>query len=785
MTDYGYKIKLLIFIIVLLSQTLAQNGAYSNTWNLDNSMTVKARLPTTSTIEFEITAPSTGWCGFGFGTSMTNTDMFIIESTGSGVTFTDRYSTGQSAPGSDTTSDITGSTSTSGSTNTYTISRNLNTGDSQDYMISDGSHNMIYSYGSSTSMGYHGVSNYGAITLTTDSSTRTTSISSGSVSIDTDNATIHGLLLYFAWGVLGFVLVISGRYFKYFYLFRIYLHAMIGIIVLILSIIAVGGYGESGRTRKSANSFGDEHTSVGGLVITWTIVSSSLGLIAKGIQKFVKYKTLFAKYSRWVHIWVSYLLLAYSHIAFLSGMYYFDSPYTYLYYIHLAVIFLLHLTIEVIFQLKSKWKYDDLKTLEQKDFKEITIEEFQQCIKEGKKYALFDNYVLDVTWYSFDHPGSSYLIDANVGKDVGKYFVGSYSMENKAPAYTHSLIAGKILKKLVCAKIKDSDQTVIVPREEPNESVISGTHINPDAILARSNSNIFYVEGKDELMRDVYRFRLGNKSSLIKGFYSGLELSGRGYVLSSLQNHVCRYYTLCNCMSSKFYKQYLDAFKNILQGDVEGYKPLEYQQVLAEKDDYMEIVIKHYHQTKKGISTQLTYASAGDQFYVNAPVGKGHDIDFNSLKGTYMLFVGGTGILPYMDLFAYMVRNVIAKNSPNNCILSGEKFDHDMSDVHLILYTYNQNEQNAVGYDFVSQMAEVYKHFGIENQFTLVPKFTRQGDKRLDKEAMFEILTNQKNSSGLDKIWVCGPPPMNNLFYRYIKEISKKVGIDTLNIDIF
>ena len=376
MTVFGYTH--VILIIALLSQSLAQNGADSNTWNLDNSMTIKARMPSTTSIEFVITAPSTGWCGFGFGSTMTNTDMFVAESTGSGVTFTDRYSTSQSAPGQDTTSHITGSTSTSGNTNTYTISRNLNTGDSQDYAITDGSHNMIYSYGSSTSMSYHGAQNYGAITLTIDSTTRAVSISSGSVSIDTKNATIHGILLYFAWGVFSFVLVVSGRYFKYFYLFRIYVHAIIGILVLILSIIAVGGYGESGRTRKSVNALGDAHTGIGGLVITWTIVSSSLGLIAKGIQKFVKYKTLFAKYSRWVHIWVSYLLIVYSHIANLSGLYYFDSPYTYLYYVNLAVLALLHITIEVIFQLKSKWKYDDLKSLEEKNFKEITIEEFQQ-----------------------------------------------------------------------------------------------------------------------------------------------------------------------------------------------------------------------------------------------------------------------------------------------------------------------------------------------------------------------------------------------------------------------
>lgn len=70
-------------------------------------------------------------------------------------------------------------------------------------------------------------------------------------------------------------------------------------------------------------------------------------------------------------------------------------------------------------------------------------------IKDGKKYCLMDEYVLDVSYYRWEHPGSTYVIDSTIGKDVGKFFYGSYSLEDWVKPYTHSYIAGKVVLNLV------------------------------------------------------------------------------------------------------------------------------------------------------------------------------------------------------------------------------------------------------------------------------------------------------------------------------------------------
>lgn len=80
----------------------------------------------------------------------------------------------------------------------------------------------------------------------------------------------------------------------------------------------------------------------------------------------------------------------------------------------------------------------------------MSIEVF---LASEKKIALFDNYVIDMGGYLIEHPGTKYVLDECVKMDVGKYFFGSYTMENWVKPVRHSYIAGKGMMKLVIAKL--------------------------------------------------------------------------------------------------------------------------------------------------------------------------------------------------------------------------------------------------------------------------------------------------------------------------------------------
>lgn len=86
---------------------------------------------------------------------------------------------------------------------------------------------------------------------------------------------------------------------------------------------------------------------------------------------------------------------------------------------------------------------------------------FEERIKNGEKLVVLDNMVLDVSSFAYSHPGGQFLIDYNIGRDIGKFFYGSYILDgnNNDPSSIshrncHSNIARKIVNKLAIATLK-------------------------------------------------------------------------------------------------------------------------------------------------------------------------------------------------------------------------------------------------------------------------------------------------------------------------------------------
>ena len=67
-----------------------------------------------------------------------------------------------------------------------------------------------------------------------------------------------------------------------------------------------------------------------------------------------------------------------------------------------------------------------------------------------------DNLVLDLSTYASSHPGGAFTINYLVGRDISKFFYGSYALDgnqngpgHETSAHTHSNIARKIANKHV------------------------------------------------------------------------------------------------------------------------------------------------------------------------------------------------------------------------------------------------------------------------------------------------------------------------------------------------
>ena len=94
----------------------------------------------------------------------------------------------------------------------------------------------------------------------------------------------------------------------------------------------------------------------------------------------------------------------------------------------------------------------------------MSLTEFNDKVKEGKRYTLYNGYVINLFMFAGEHPGGRFLLDLIVGKDCGQFLDGSQTNVGGSKAlkgafagkpHLHSGPAYKILRSLAIAKLVD------------------------------------------------------------------------------------------------------------------------------------------------------------------------------------------------------------------------------------------------------------------------------------------------------------------------------------------
>ena len=237
-------------------------------------------------------------------------------------------------------------------------------------------------------------------------------------------------------------------------------------------------------------------------------------------------------------------------------------------------------------------------------------------------------------------------------------------------------------------------------------------------------------------------------------------------------------------MHTKVYPQYLSCFDSVLEDKEPQREFNSFQEMSEAWDNKLELVLKYYPQSKNGITKQLLNIKEDDRFFISGPLSRGYDLTEANMKGTTIVFVGGTGVLPFMDLFAYMARRIISKSESSKEVFPGENFEDELEEANFVVYGYYPKAADAWAIEFWIKASEIHKKFNAEGKFKFTPVYTRDGGKRLDKEQMFELLKGHHESTGIKNLWVCGPPPMNNMFQQYKSSIWKEFELNHKSIEI-
>lgn len=257
---------------------------------------------------------------------------------------------------------------------------------------------------------------------------------------------IHGWVLWAAWGLLGLVLLLSSRYLKTFR-FAIYIHIIAGMLVLIatlfMSFLAL---------RKAEWEIsGDPHDILGVIILASSVFITLTGFMAR-------YRVLKKLPINWLHRMSGFVMIILGQVTILTGVMSYSNNFsgqsTPIGIVHVAIFYGLWLIIEIIHQIRLRMLAksvagDDHSEQEERIY---SMEEFNLLIAKGRQLVILDDLILDIKNYIHNHPGGQKVLQANIGRDISKYFYGGYQYENLKGSndlHTHSKTALAICKDMI------------------------------------------------------------------------------------------------------------------------------------------------------------------------------------------------------------------------------------------------------------------------------------------------------------------------------------------------
>ena len=180
--------------------------------------------------------------------------------------------------------------------------------------------------------------------------------------------------------------------------------------------------------------------------------------------------------------------------------------------------------------------------------------------------------------------------------------------------------------------------------------------------------------------------------------------------------------------------------------------------------------------------SSFIFNSKNQNFNIIGPFGTGLEIKESS-NGTFVIFAGGTGILPFVDLFDYLLKKSIyavlakkyKKSEADKTNPFMENYEATLGENFKVKLFWAVNDENEFNYlNFLKKLFEINEKNGLNNfDLTVRIKSKLDGVKTTQEFFDEEFLKKNLNVNEIARIFVCGNPNMNSS----IPEGCIKIGI--------
>ncbi|EAS06748.2 DOMON domain protein (macronuclear) [Tetrahymena thermophila SB210] len=757
----------------------------SSSLSLTNGITLNFEIQGTDIVfMIESTKPQ-GWIGLGFGATMTNTDMAIFFANMNGQpAVQDAYSTNTVRPPFDTQQDWTllGSSITSNSFQ-MKAKRALNTGDTNnDIILQQGqTYNFCIAWSSSQTFGYH--DSYYSYSITLTNSQGNKQASEISVGVPKDTLNIHKIWLFYAWGIGADIAIFFGRYlkaWKHHTLVHSILFFIINISTIILEALVINGNDYKLKNVDNLDKNVKNHFIIGCVIMALIILQHVGGILLKfGIEGTNKHVNTMKKFHLVSGI-IIYLLAKTNLLIGTDINNITQANYTYSQGVIISVISIVCLFLCELFS--RLYNYKSLKQIhnsrnsyltQQSSFENLEHQELMRMLNDEKreisqikaalpnlKWVIYNQGVYDIS--NFVHPGGQFIINEIIGKEIGRYMIGAFPLEgyNFKP-HNHSFAAIKLLKenKIGSLKYEESNMLQVVNQEnEPQK---------PAQKLKVQFYNLFKMVKRIQLCENIYKFDFQANDLQVKNILHGVDWIGRHYMIKTQDSSKSRLYTQLNCMTEEninFRQQLINYTQNYIEK--KNTDNIEIRNV-SQFSQSLPFIIKKYN-FSGALSKKIHEKNTSIDYQIYGPLGNGLGFSELTKNQEICILCGGTGILPFLDLFDFLLKKQIQQTVPDRAKELDPfniSYDQYFQDCKFTVYAAFYQIDDFIGREWIVYLNQLSK-LSNNNLFRFVLKLSKgtipEGIEKLKQNNFQELILSEIKSDSYDKIFICGPPIMYN-----------------------
>ena len=136
-------------------------------------------------------------------------------------------------------------------------------------------------------------------------------------------------------------------------------------------------------------------------------------------------------------------------------------------------------------------------------------------------------------------------------------------------------------------------------------------------------------------------------------------------------------------------------------------------------------------------------------------------------SGVHYIFAAGTGILPFLDLFDFLLEKMLDSNV--------NKFSLFEKGFKLHVFASFAQIKDFVGFDICEKLLQVCLVKGLSNAFTLVIKApdVKANEFYQVTDSDFDSVFIEKNvNNECEKVYICGPPQFNSTINTAVESLG-------------